>query len=346
MTERLRRALTTKFPLRMNENGTFRVLCVSDFHAPCGRRWDPRLKAALDALVDACHPDLVFIAGDLTHDDEGVGAEKLLHEYMADVMAHTEELGIAWAHIPGNHDREEGIPPHVFMAFPHCLSERGDGDLDGYGTYLLPVWPHDGNRENGPACCVWAFDTHIGLGHYGEKLGLTPDCDLNLPHMHTGFSHDDGVHFNQTAWYWDMSAEMEALYGRKIPGVMFLHRPPTEMYLVGKNPSMTGLTGEIREEIGASDINTGLFAAAYERGDIRAIISGHDHINSCAGTYLGILLAEDAGLGYDVYGDDDLRGGRVIEFSASNPDSVHSYHIYVQDCITGDKLRLVQEERV
>ena len=47
-----------------------------------------------------------------------------------------------------------------------------------------------------------------------------------------------------------------------------------------------------------------------------------------------------------MYGDDDLRGGRVIEFSASNPDSVHSYHIYVQDCITEDKLRLVQEERV
>ena len=155
--------------------------------------------------------------------------------------------------------------------------------------------------------------------------------------MHTGFAHDDGVHFNQTAWYWDVSAEMEALYGRKIPGVMLLHRPPTEMYLVGKNPSMTGLTGEIREEIGAADINTGLFAAAYERGDIRAIISGHDHINNCAGTYLGILLAEDAGLGYDVYGDDDLRGGRVIEFSADRPDVVNTWHIYVKDCIPEEK---------
>ena len=345
MTETLRRAMETRFPLRMNENGTFRILCVSDFHAPCGRRWDPRLKAALDALVDSCRPDLVFIAGDLTHDEEGTGSDEMLREYMADIMAHTEEQGIPWAHVPGNHDSEKGIPPHVFAEFPHCLSRHGDENLSGYGTYLLPVWPRDGSLEKGPVCCVWAFDTHSGLGHYSEELGLPPECSLQLPHMHTGFSHDDGVHFNQTAWYWDLSVEMEEQYGRKIPGVMLMHRPPTELYLIGKNPTMTGMTGQIREEIGAFDINTGLFAAAYERGDICAMISGHDHINNCGGTYMGIFLAEDAGLGYDVYGDDDLRGGRVIEFSAADPAHIRTWHLYVKDCITEEELnRCLRQE--
>jgi len=40
-----------------------------------------------------------------------------------------------------------------------------------------------------------------------------------------------------------------------------------------------------------------------------------------------------------VYGDDDLRGGRVIEFSADKPDIVHSWHIYVKDCIPEEKLQ-------
>jgi hypothetical protein len=46
---------------------------------------------------------------------------------------------------------------------------------------------------------------------------------------------------------------------------------------------------------------------------------------------MGIFLAEDAGLGYDVYGDDDLRGGRVIDFLADG--RVETHHVFVKDCL-------------
>lgn len=342
MTDFLRRELDSKFRLRANEDGSFRLLCVSDFHARLERpRWDPRLRRTLEAMLDKSDPNLLFVAGDLTHDDAGLGSDERLREYISDVLSPAEERGLAWAHIPGNHDREEGLPTRIFSEFPRCLSKRGDPGLDGYGTYLLPVWRHDGSTEGGPLYCVWAFDSHTGLDGCGEYKSGDRRYSLELPNFITGFSHYDGVHFNQCAWYWELSRALEEEYGRKIPGVMIMHAPPPEMRLIPTNPSQTGMTGVIREEVGCASINTGIFAAAYERGDIRAIISGHDHINNFAGTYMGILLTEDAGLGYDVYGDDDLRGGRVIDFDGG---SISSFHLYAADCISSDDLQKTLDE--
>ena len=135
MNEYLLRETETKFPLRCGEDGKFRVLCVSDFHARPEERWDPRLKLALEALIRAHRPNLVFIAGDLCHEEEGLGSDEKLREYLADVMELCETEKIAWAHVPGNHDREDGIPPHIFEEFPMCLSRRGNAELSGYGTY-------------------------------------------------------------------------------------------------------------------------------------------------------------------------------------------------------------------
>ncbi len=181
MTELLHSAIRTKFPLCCGADGKFRVLCVSDFHARTEKeRWDPRLKLSLEALIRAHQPNLVFIAGDLCHEEEGLGSDERLREYIADVMELCEREGIAWAHVPGNHDREDGIPPYVFEEFPMCLSRRGPDNLSGYGTYAVPVWPHDGSTENGPVCVVWAFDSHTSVGRYAERIGLNPG-ELDLP---------------------------------------------------------------------------------------------------------------------------------------------------------------------
>ncbi len=311
MTENLKEALHTRFPLTLRADGTFRLFCTSDYHAPHDRRWDARLRRGMELLCDAVHPDLWMIAGDLTHDGEDFPAAHM-DAYLRDISAPLEARGIPWAHVPGNHDREESLRPELFLAFPHCLSRRGSDAVSGYGTYLLPVWENGGTGENGPAFCIWCFDTHVGMGDYDTMLGIREP--LALPNMPTGFDRSSPVFFNQIAWYWDLSQELEQSYGRKIPGIMVMHAPPPEMRLLADNATTVGLHGVIREFPGSGCLNTGLFAAARERGDILAIVAGHDHINNCAGSYMEILLAYDASLGYDVYGDDDLRGGRLFVY--------------------------------
>ncbi len=339
MTESLRFLnIETKFPLCCGEDGWFRVLCVSDFHArSANERWDPRLKRSLEALIRAHHPNLVFIAGDLCHDEEGLGSDEKLRAYLADVMELCETEKIAWAHVPGNHDSEQGIPPHIFEEFPMCLSRRGPDDLAGYGTYAIPVWPHDGDTSNGPVCVVWAFDSHTNTGRYAERCGLRRE-ELQLPNIRHSFDDYDSVNFHQAAWYWETSRELESLYGRKVPGIMLMHAPISEHFLIPTNPWQTGMTGEFDEAVGGALLNSGLFAAAYERGDIREIVSGHDHINSISGMYMGIRLTEDAGLGFDVYGDNQIRGGRLMEFSETEPGYYESRHVYIKDLLSPEEI--------
>ena len=316
--------MQTRFPLRCREDGDFRMLCVSDFHLDGERtERDPYLKRGLTALVRHTCPDLVMIAGDVTDGEKGLGSDGALYEALADTMEVCEENGIPWAHVPGNHDREEGIPTAVFQRFPHCLSVRGDPRLPGYGTYLLPVY----DENDLPVFCIWAFDSHTNLGRQKADCGLGDPVDLL--HMPFGFDRYSGVYASQAAWYWDVSEALEQRYGHKIPGVMVMHMPLPEHTLIPSNPTETEMRGEFGEFCGCASLNAGLFAAAYERGDIREIVSGHDHFNSFSGTYLGITLSQDASIGREGYGRDTVRGGRVIDFHKGG--SVTSRHAYLKD---------------
>ncbi len=330
MTPRLVCATFTKFPLFFDETGVFRVLCVSDLHARDGK-WDPRLKLSLDALIRAHKPHLVFLLGDICHDG-GMGSDALLHAYLADIMELCETERIPWAHIPGNHDRADTIPTEVFTAFPMNLSRRGPAELSGYGTFALPIWRHDGSE---PAAIIWAFDSHTGIGAYAEEAGIDRETFAlqNFPYSHDRY---DSVRFDQAAWYYENSIELEVLYGRKIPGVMLMHAPVAEMFLIPANPTATGMEGEFREAIGGAVWNSGLFAAVFERGDIREMVAGHDHINNASGVYLGIRLSEDASIGFDVYGDNDLRGGRLLTFTEDG--GYTSRHVYVKDLLPPETL--------
>ena len=316
----------SKIRLSFDGRGEFRLLCVSDYHAPEDRDWDERLIRAEEVLLDAVHPDLFMILGDLTHDGALDSRDRLIR-YAEAIAGPMEARGIPWAHVPGNHDREEGIPTEVFAAHPHCLSVRGPADLPGYGTYLLPVFPSDGGDE--PALLLWAFDSHRG-GVWGWECGIPEPWEFRS--QTTGFDHGGGVLHRQALWYWQTDRRIEETFGHRIPGVMLMHIPLTEHRLIPTNPSLTGMTGELEESCGIPSVNPGLFAAAYERGDILAVVAGHDHINTFAGRYMGIELSEDGSLGYDVYGSDHLRGGRLLTFRENDVRAFASEHVYLKNC--------------
>lgn len=60
-------------------------------------------------------------------------------------------------------------------------------------------------------------------------------------------------------------------------------------------------------------MNTGLFAAMLEQGDVMGTFVGHDHINDYRGELHGIQLCYGRATGYGTYGREGmLRGARVI----------------------------------
>ena len=149
-------------------------------------------------------------------------------------------------------------------------------------------------------------------------------------HVSSGY---DAVRFDQIMWYWNESKKIEAENGCKVPGCMVLHIAFPEYCLPYKNVAETAYKGTRRESIGSGPVNTGLFAALVQRGDVKTVVCGHDHINDCEGTYLGVKLTYDAGIGYDGYCHGDLRGGRVIDITENDPWNVDTYMVRSADYV-------------
>jgi hypothetical protein len=61
-------------------------------------------------------------------------------------------------------------------------------------------------------------------------------------------------------------------------------------------------------------VNSGLFAAFLERGDVVGVFCGHDHLNDYEATLHGIRLVYGRATGHGGYGRAGFpRGARVIE---------------------------------
>ena len=78
-----------------------------------------------------------------------------------------------------------------------------------------------------------------------------------------------------------------------------------------------GIVGEKHENVYTGMVNSGIYAAVLERGDVLGLYCGHDHINSYSGNYYGIELGYSPGTGFNPYGlpgaeKNRMRGARVF----------------------------------
>ncbi len=328
---RLEENLYLKKPLKFKD-GKFRILAFSDLHGI--KNYDLRMMRDIDAIVENVKPDLVLLLGDIGW-RTAVTDVDTLREYLTDVSEPMEKRKIPWAHVFGNHDDERGLTNEmqepVYESFEYCLSKTGPDDVSGTGNYVLPV-----TNENGDDILfnVWGLDSHDGMGDYIRQFGLKTDpWFFNLPDPLYPYARYDSIRFDQIMWYWNSSDELNAYAGKKIPGIMAFHIPLPEFIVPYKNVAQTYYKGTRRESVGCGPFNSGLFNAVVERGEVKAIVCGHDHINDYEGDYCNVKLAYDGGISYDCYCDEDLRGGRVLEVKESDPGVVETYMVRSSDYV-------------
>ena len=97
-----------------------------------------------------------------------------------------------------------------------------------------------------------------------------------------------------------------------------------------------GVVGELNEPVSPGPFNSGLFAAMQERGDVKGVFVGHDHINDFQGDYFGIRLGYAANTGFGTYGLDGdeenrMRGARVFVLTERDPANFESYMVWARD---------------
>lgn len=316
-----------KHILRFDKNGEMRILMISDVQAsapaPSQRALD-----AIEIIVEREQPDLVLFGGD---NSLGCSSEEILKNYVEKMVAPMEARQIPWAHVYGNHDDEgkamtRAQQQKVYESFDYCVSKAGPEDIKGVGNYVLPVYSSEESRTD-PVFAVWGLDS----GSYVTDKGLAGsravlEDTMFRGHPGSGYAY---MPFSQIQWYYNTSEEIEEYAGHKVPGMMYFHIPLQEFYEVVLNPEQTGMTGVQRDPICAGPLNSGMFTAILERGDIRAVSCGHDHINDYSGEFCGVKLCYASTLGYDTYHDEDIMGARMFIIQEENPYEIETYISYV-----------------
>ncbi len=330
-------ALQTKIPLSFREDGGYRILMMSDAHLKPGKE-EPTVRA-MEALIDRTGPDLVLLNGDNVAAFTG---PEMFEATLARLVSPMETRRIPWAHVFGNHDQtpevSKAYQEAVYERYPCCVSKAGPEDLPGCGNYFLPILGRDGE----PVFGVWGIDSQQDFSTQTVPLSYPGDLywDVLMPATVSSHSDYDLIRFEQVMWYWNTSVALEKRLRRKIPSLMMFHIPLIEFRAILLTAHRTELCGEFNERLSTSEINSGMFAAVFQRGDVRAIFSGHDHINTFDGVYCGIRMGYDGSIGYEAYGGRDndpghdrerLRGGRIFDLSLSDPWNIRTEMVFVKD---------------
>jgi hypothetical protein len=297
----------------------------------------PRTDALFQAMLDAEQPDVVIMTGDQIGGN--MNGEQL-QDYIRQMMKPCEDRHIPWFMTFGNHDEDattalaEGWNKarqlDYYRGFAYningsSMSNCVETYTDSYGThtdcvgdmYTL-VYDADGTT---PIYNLWGFDSN----RY-ERGGVS------CPKMYKTITQNGGwdyIRSGQVDWYYRTSQQLENRYG-KLYGLAFFHIPLIEWSNMVAEHERFGAVGLRGEPECPGNVNSGLFAAALKRGDIKGMFVGHDHVNDYIGNYYGIKLAYDASIGYQTYGG-EMKGGRVIELDKNDLSNFSTRMVYAKD---------------
>lgn len=323
--------ITPKKNLKFRPDGSFKICCFSDLHQTIN--YDERTLAAMHGIIEKERPDLVLLGGDLWNEKPEATVEQL-REFLDIFSAPMEERCIPWAHVFGNHDHDmlmdRRLMQSVFESYPHCVSNHTEAGVDGVSNFLLPIRLSDGSRV---AFAVWGLDTHNLSDGLKLRNGINLRQAHQAPALPYGTSHWDFVRFNQLRWYYDTSEALEAHNGAPVDALMLMHAPILEFGICMKNPERTSLEGNALETLFSGSLNSGLLSTVLQRGDVRAIVSGHMHDDNFAAEYCGVKLCFDGAIGFRGTEEDERRCARIFQVNEQSTDHIQTHLVYAKEVL-------------
>ena len=279
--------------LKFNADGKFKIVQFTDVHWAPGNAASEVAAERIAEVLDAERPDFVVFTGDIAW---GKPAAESYKRTFAPVV----ERGIPFALTFGNHDDEQDLSRQqiydlITKEYPKNLTGTVEG-LSGVSNFILPIRSADDTRD---AFILYHFDSHS----YSPLKGTVDGYDWIKP--------------DQIEWYRQCSDALKARNGgTTLPALAFFHIPLPEYNYAAANENSL-LIGIRKEAACAPKVNSGLFTAMLEKGDVMGVFVGHDHVNDYLTTWKGILLGYGRYTGgKTVYCDIPWgNGARVIELT-------------------------------
>lgn len=247
--------------LHFRADGTFKILQFTDTHL---RGDNERAIATIQLVrqgIATEQPDLIIFTGDVVTDSP---AEKAWNDLLP-VLA---KEGYPFVILNGNHDTEDLDYPTISRLVTQTAHNRNQLNEQGVLTdQVLPVL----NAQNKAKALLYLFDSH----------SMTPVKRVG------GY---DWIRPYQIDWYRRQSQQFIVQTGDTLPALAFMHIPLCEYQQVVNDPKVKHVGTRLENECPAK-VNSGLFAAMVEQGDVMGLFSGHDHDNDyVTEPYLGISL--------------------------------------------------------
>lgn len=270
-----------KTELRFNKAGNFKIVQFTDVHFKYG---NPASDVALDCIDQVLKtecPDLAVFTGDVVYNSPADTA-------MRTVLQQVENHHVPYVVTLGNHDDEQNLSRRqlydVACSMPGCIQPTACDD------FVLRIASAKGT---GAAALLYVIDSHA----YSSIAGVK------------GY---DWIKSGQIAWYRSQSNQcIQENGGKALPALAFFHIPLPE-YGEAATDQNAILRGIRMEAACSPKLNSGLFTAMKEQGDVMACFVGHDHDNDYAVMWKEILLAYGRYTGGNTEYNHLPNGARVI----------------------------------
>ena len=343
----------TQPTLQFRPDGKFTILQVSD---PQDMHFVRRaMLRMLDTAYDLVRPDFVLFTGDnilgnhLTDARFGDRRDawdketilKRMRKAIGYIAEPVEKRGIPFGAVYGNHDDMNEIPrrehSEIYRGYSQFVGLNQTDPAVSEDTCLLPIRSSDGSRV---AFHIWTMDSTGHNDDGSEEYNYVPKADID--------------------WYVRTSEQAQADNGgEKIPSLMFQHITVPEIEELVEETTADADGAVPRRRDGTyyrlkPDMAAGLFAgwahgyrenygqfdAVVDRGDVLAIVGGHDHLNGFRGTLRGVDLIQTTCASFRCFGEcqgKNARGVRVFELEENDPWHFETYTLYFND-LMGDGL--------
>lgn len=270
-------AIAAKPVVRFN-NGELKILQLTDTHLKYEAPEEyTKTAARIDHVIKSEAPDFIVITGDV------VTGNRETRDRMWDmVISRLDSYKIPYAITFGNHDYQGEIT-RPEMSAKIVAGKYNVNTLNEIGELAdirIPVASSDRKAKDTPLD-IYVLDSHA----YCKDIG---------------FNLDSYAWFTQEQVNWlrnECEASTAAHGGAHVPSLAFFHIP-----LVEYNVAWAGQAKRIGvkgENGGEAKINTGMFAAMFETGNMMGVFAGHDHDSNYIIEHFGIAL------GYGGYSGDD-----------------------------------------
>lgn len=277
----------SKVELKFNNDGQFKIVQFTDTHINLENNSNLQVYETVKTIIEIEKPDFVILTGDII-------TQNSPQEAYNRFAAIFKKAKLPWAVVFGNHESENNTSRKELADFleslPYCLNSD-KGETYGNSNFILQIT----GKNKKTQALLYCMDSNT----YST---LKPLVD--------GYGWFDSSQIN---WYREKSKNFTKSNNEKpLPALAFFHIPLPE-YVNAWNNKVNPPLGVKNEDECSPNINTGMFSAMLESGDVMGTFVGHDHINDYIGVHHGLALA---------YGrvskvmrnpaEDPLAGGRVI----------------------------------